>query len=103
MATEASRQHSSSAASRSRTWRRPVALAVYLLGALWSLGALQASLASFWARDVVVALAWLIPALGGWWITAGIGIRLGTTPRAFIEWVSARLGFDEPKNRRDSD
>lgn len=84
-------------------WRRPLALAVYVLGGLWSLGAFQASLASLWTRDVVMALAWLIPALGGWWITAGIGIRLGTTPRAFIEWFGARLGFAETENRHDSD
>jgi hypothetical protein len=78
-------------------------MALYVLGALWSLGALQAGMASLWTRDVLLALAWLIPALGGWWITAGIGIRLGTTPRDFLGWLGTVLGFDRTKDRPDSD
>lgn len=74
----------------------------YVLGALWSLGALQTSIAALWARDVRVATAWLVPARGGWWIIAGIGIRLGMSPRDFFDSLSHTLGCDRRSDRSGS-
>lgn len=37
--------------------------------------------------------AWFIIALSGWWITAGIGIRLGSVPRDYLGWLGGALGF----------
>lgn len=54
-------------------------------------------------RDAFLATVWPIPALGGWWITAGIGIRLGTSPRDFLAWLSTALGFNRSNHRADSD
>lgn len=104
MATNASQQQSRSVATpRFTAWLRVLALVLYVAGALWSLGALQASMAALWARDLLLAVAWLIPALGGWWITAGIGIRLGTSPRQFLAWLSKILGFKRTDRRVNSD
>lgn len=104
MATNASRQQNRSVATpRLATWRRVLALSLYVAGTLWSLGALQASMAALWARDVLLAVAWLIPALGGWWITAGVGIRLGTSPRDFLAWLATILGFSRSNHRADCD
>jgi hypothetical protein len=83
-------------------WRRPIALLVYVVGSIWSLAALQAMLASLISRDWGMVPAWLIIALCGWWITAGIGIRLGSVPRDYLDWLGGALGFRrELKHRSD--
>lgn len=84
-------------------WRRPLALVVYAAGGLWALSALQASLSALWARDFPMAIVWLIPAIAGWWLTAGIGIRLGVMPREFLTWLGSALGFNSRERSGHSD
>ncbi len=84
-------------------WRRSLALIVYVAGALWSLSVLQASLTALWAREFALAAVWLIPAIAGWWLTAGIGIRLGVAPRDFLAWLGSALGFRSAERSPDSD
>lgn len=56
-------------------------------------------LSSFVTRDSEMMPAWLITSLAGWWITAGIGIRLGVVPRDFLDWLSRSLGLERRSNR----
>ena len=65
--------------------------------------ALQASLTALRAHEFAQAAVWLLPAIAGWWFTAGIGIRLGVVPRDFLVWLDAVLGFALDPRRRDSD
>ncbi|MGH8915313.1 MAG: hypothetical protein ACRDZM_12460 [Acidimicrobiia bacterium] len=81
-----------------------MALGVYVAGALWALSALQAALSALWVREFAIGIVWLIPAIAGWWLTAGIGIRLGVVPRDFLAWLGSALGFrSEVKSDPDSD
>jgi hypothetical protein len=50
-----------------------------------------------------MAAVWLIPAIAGWWLTAGIGIRLGVVPRDFLAWLGSALGFKSSERSADSD
>lgn len=103
MSTDVRGEGSVATEPRSIRWRRPLALVVYMVGSLWSLSALQASLSELWAREYAMAAVWLIPAIAGWWVTAGIGIRLGVIPRQFLAWLGAGLGFGPDPRHRDSD
>ncbi len=103
MSTDARREGAAVTERRRIGWRRSLALIVYVAGALWSLSVLQVSLTALWAREFALAAVWLIPAIAGWWLTAGIGIRLGVAPRDFLLWLGAALGFESDARRRDSD
>lgn len=70
---------------------------------LWALSALQASLAALWERDLALGAVWLMPAIAGWWLTAGIGIRLGVVPRDFLAWLGVSLGFQSAVKRGDTE
>jgi hypothetical protein len=101
--TEVRREDAAATERRGFGLRRAAALVVYVAGGLWALGALQASLSALWARDFAVAVVWLFPAVAGWWLTAGVGIRLGVSPRDFLAWLAAGLGFSSDRRPRDSD
>ena len=103
MSTDARSEHAVATDKRRIPWRRPLALVVYVVGALWALSALQASLTALWAHEFALAAVWLLPAIAGWWLTAGVGIRLGVVPRDFLVWLDAVLGFALDPRRRDSD
>jgi hypothetical protein len=103
VSTDARREGAVTSQGQRVRWRRPLALVVYLAGALWALSALQASLSALWAREFAMAAVWLVPAIAGWWLTAGVGIRLGVVPRDFLAWLGSALGFSSRDRTSDSD
>jgi len=103
VSTDARREDTAAGERRRIGWRRPLALVVYVAGGLWALSALQASLSALWAREFAMAAVWLIPAIAGWWLTAGVGIRLGVVPRDFLTWLGSALGFRSGERGPDSD
>lgn len=79
--------------------RRGAALAAYLVGATFSAGVAIRGLASVSLRTWYQAPFVLTQALIVWWITAGVGVRLGMRPAEFFRSVSRFiLGDATPSN-----
>jgi hypothetical protein len=74
--------------------RRSIAFAAYVVGVVLIMKALVDGFTGDGAVDWFVGVVY---ALAAWWIAAGIGIRLGVTPRQFAGSVGSALGFNETR------
>ena len=87
--------------------RRALAWVVYMLGLVLGLDVL---VTGFAAEGILDAFGGIAGAVVLWWITAGIGIRLGVPPQDFMESIASVVGFGDhpqaptvPKNRPGPD
>lgn len=78
--------------------KRAAAFLVYYLGLTLGLGTIfhVAQSAEIW--EFILLPIWALPA---WWITAGIGIRLGVYPSEFFRELATAAGLVEPASKRD--
>ena len=75
--------------------RRALAWVVYMLGLVLGLDVL---VTGFAAEGILDAFGGIAGAVVLWWITAGIGIRLGVPPQDFMESIASVVGFgDHPQ------
>ena len=74
--------------ARPRSVSYRLAVVLYVLGLVSLFGAVGVALGSVLQAQVRQAVEAVLGGLAGWWICAGIAVRLGLSPRVFF----ARLG-----------
>jgi hypothetical protein len=72
--------------------KRMIAWVVYVLGGVF---ALKIVFAGFIGGSVFDAFGGIAYGIVFWWITVGIGVRLGVTPDDFLASLAGTLGFGE--------
>lgn len=75
--------------------KKVIAILVYTVGSVSAARSVIAGMVNESLVDWLIGIAY---AIGIWWICAGIGIRLGTSPNDFLGAVGSLLGL-EPSSR----
>jgi hypothetical protein len=81
------------APARRATARIAAAAVVYTIGGLGCLAALVSASMRLAEHPSPGAMLGPLAVLVPWWITAGLGVRLGMTPRTYARGVASFLGF----------